>query len=111
MVVALFKTFLDAVMSKDVDAALAMFADDAILIDPHYPQPRMRGRDEIERGLRWALDALEKPGFKVRNSAVNGDRVFRGRHESPAQDRPESRFRSSVRRRGSRRQDCAFAGL
>jgi ketosteroid isomerase-like protein len=73
---SLFHKFIDAVMAKDIDTTLAMFADDAVLIDPHYPGPRMRGRAAIERGLRWALDSLEKPGFSLRNSALSGDIGF-----------------------------------
>jgi len=68
----LFQEMIDAFMAKDLEKALGFFADDAVLIDPHYPQPRMQGRAEIERGLRWGLSSLEKPGFSVRNRAVAG---------------------------------------
>ena len=71
-----FQALIDAFIAKDIDAVLPMFADDAVLIDPHYPQPRMKGRAEIERGLRWGLSSLEKPGFKVRNRAVEGGLEF-----------------------------------
>jgi hypothetical protein len=71
-----FLKFIEAVMAKDIDAALATFADDAIAIDPHYPEPRMKGRAAIERGLRWSLRVLDKPGFSIRNSASNGDISF-----------------------------------
>jgi ketosteroid isomerase-like protein len=74
--ITLFRKLIDAFMAKDLEAALSVFADDAILIDPHYPQPRMRGRAEIERGLRWGLSSLDKPGFTRRNSAINGDIGF-----------------------------------
>ena len=73
---ALFQKLIDLFMAKDVGGALALFADDAVLIDPHYPEPRMQGRTAIERGLRWGLSSLEKPGFALRNSAVNGDVGF-----------------------------------
>jgi ketosteroid isomerase-like protein len=72
----LFHGLLDAFMAKDLDTVLALFADDAVLIDPHYPEPRMEGRAAIERGLRWGLASLEKPGFAIRNSAINGDIGF-----------------------------------
>ena len=74
--IALFQKLIDAFTAKALDAALSTFADDAVLIDPHYPQPRMRGRAEIERGLRWGLSSLDYPGFAVRNSAFNGDVGF-----------------------------------
>ena len=69
---SLFPAMLDAFMRKDIDAALQFFADDAVLIDPHYPEPRMKGRAAIERGLRWGLSSLEKPGFSIRNRARDG---------------------------------------
>jgi ketosteroid isomerase-like protein len=69
---ALFPGFLDSVMAKDIHAAVGVFADDAVLIDPHYPEPRMAGRAAIERGLRWGLSSLEKPGFTIRNRARQG---------------------------------------
>jgi hypothetical protein len=47
-----FQKLIEAVMAKDIDAALATFADDAVLIDPHYPEPRMKGRVAIERADR-----------------------------------------------------------
>jgi ketosteroid isomerase-like protein len=73
---SLFQKFIDAVMAKDIETALALLAEDAVLIDPHYPEPCMRGRAAIERGLRWGLDSLEKPGFTLRNSALSGDIGF-----------------------------------
>ena len=68
----LFPGMLDAFMAKDIDAALSFFADDALVIDPHYPEPRMKGRAAIERGFRWGLSSLEKPGFSIRNRARQG---------------------------------------
>ena len=72
MVAAMFQEMIDAFMAKDLEKAVSFFADDAVMIDPHYPQPRMQGRAEIERGLRWGLASLDKPGFSVRNRAVAG---------------------------------------
>jgi ketosteroid isomerase-like protein len=73
---SLFQKLIGAFMAKDLDSVLAMFADDAILIDPHYPVPRMQGRVAIERGIRWGLSSLDKPGFVLRHSAINGDIGF-----------------------------------
>ena len=36
---------------KDVPAVLALFADDSVLIDPHYPQTEMKGKAAIRQGL------------------------------------------------------------
>lgn len=73
---AIFYKLIDLFMAKNVDGVLDLFADDAVLIDPHYPEPRMQGRAAIERGLRWGLSSLEKPGFVVRKLAINGDLGF-----------------------------------
>jgi ketosteroid isomerase-like protein len=67
---------MEALMAKDINAALATFADDAVFIDPHYPEPRMKGRVAIERGFRWSLGSLDKPGFSIRNSASRDDISF-----------------------------------
>jgi ketosteroid isomerase-like protein len=67
---------LQAFMAKDLDAALAFFAEDALLIDPHYPEPRMKGRAAIERGVKWGLESLERPGFSIRNRACSGTIEF-----------------------------------
>jgi ketosteroid isomerase-like protein len=72
----LFNRLIDAFMAKDLDTALSVFADDALFVDPHYPQSRMQGRVAIERGLRWGLSSLEKPGFTLRHSVVDGDLGF-----------------------------------
>jgi len=61
----------NAVMAKDLERVLGAFAEDAVFYDPHYPQQRMAGRAAIERGLRWGLASLEKPGFKIRNLWIN----------------------------------------
>lgn len=55
-----------AFTAMDLAAVMRHFADDAVLIDPHYPQPRMVGRAAIERGLAWGLGNLVKPGFTLR---------------------------------------------
>jgi ketosteroid isomerase-like protein len=72
----LFIRLIDAFMAKDLDSVLSPFADDALFVDPHYPQPRMQGRAAIERGMRWGLSNLEKPGFTLRHSACEGDIGF-----------------------------------
>jgi ketosteroid isomerase-like protein len=57
---------LGAIAAKDLDRALAGFADrDAVLIDPHYPVPRMVGRDAIAGGLTWAFATMRQLDFVV----------------------------------------------
>jgi ketosteroid isomerase-like protein len=64
---SIIQTLLDAFMAKDLPAVMALIADDAVLYDPHYPQQRMVGKAQIERGLTWGLASLKQPGFTVRN--------------------------------------------
>jgi len=72
----LFHRLIDAFVAKDIDAVLSLFAEDALLVDPHYPAPRMQGRTAIERGIVWGMSSLAKPGFTLRHSAIDGDIGF-----------------------------------
>ena len=54
---------LDAFAAKDLDAVLTLLADDAVLVDPHYPNPRMAGKAEIADGLRWVFRTMKTLGF------------------------------------------------
>jgi len=56
-----------AVETKDADAVLRLFADDAVFIDPHYPTPRMVGKAAIAEGLRWAFTGMKTFGFTIVN--------------------------------------------
>ncbi len=51
--------------AKDEAAVLALLADDAVLIDPHYPTPRMAGKTAIAEGLRWAFGAMKTLRFSI----------------------------------------------
>ncbi len=54
-----------AVEAKDLEAVLRCFAEDAVLIDPHYPSPVMVGKAEIADGLRWGFNGLKQFGFSI----------------------------------------------
>jgi len=56
-----------AVEARDRDAAVAFFAPDGRLIDPHYPQKEMKGHAAIGAGLDWLFSAVIQPGFGVVN--------------------------------------------
>lgn len=62
---ALIDRNLDAVMAKDLDAAVSAFSSNGILIDPHYPHTRMTGRAEIESGFRWVFTQMKELRFTV----------------------------------------------
>lgn len=55
---------LAAVEAKNMAATLACFADDAIMVDPHYPTPRMVGKAAIADGLQWAFATLHALRFR-----------------------------------------------
>jgi ketosteroid isomerase-like protein len=54
-----------AVAAKDLDAALAAMADDAVLYDPHYPTPTMTGKSAIASGFRWVFSTMKSMRFDV----------------------------------------------
>lgn len=53
------------VEKMDVDAVLALFADDAVFYDPHYPSPCMQGKAAIAEGLAWGFGSMQKMGFPI----------------------------------------------
>lgn len=83
----LTQQLIAAFEAKDLSAALDLFADDAVVIDPHYPQPVMKGKAAIQQGFTWAFTNMEKPGITVLHTweengtgaiEVNTYHVFRG---------------------------------
>lgn len=69
----LAQSLLKAFVAKDLPRIMSHFADDAVLIDPHYPQSRMQGRPAIQQGLSWGLNNIVKPGFTMRSLVATGD--------------------------------------
>ena len=62
---ALVERTFAAVEAKDLSAALQCFAEDAVLIDPHYPSPVMDGKAAIADGLRWGFKGMKQFGFTI----------------------------------------------
>jgi ketosteroid isomerase-like protein len=58
---------LQAFEQKDAQALTAIFSDDAVFYDPHYPTPEMRGQAAIRQGFEFAFGTLKQPGFTIRN--------------------------------------------
>lgn len=56
-----------ALEARDKATVLACFAPDAVLFDPHYPQPLMSGLAEIEEGIDWGLSVMKRFGFRTRH--------------------------------------------
>ena len=57
--------FRDAYDRRDVDGALELFADDAVLV---FAARAFKGKDEIRHGLEW--DARLSPTSKTRLSGI-----------------------------------------
>lgn len=66
---AIFKSF----ERKDLNEIMDHFSDDAILIDPHYPIPKMIGKKMITKGLTWGLKTLVSARFKTENFWISGN--------------------------------------
>jgi uncharacterized protein (TIGR02246 family) len=68
------ETALKAFENRDAAAAASAYAENGVFVDPHYPEPEYRGREAIREALEWALaNAVERPGFTVRNVVEEGD--------------------------------------
>ena len=62
-----------AVEAKDLEVVLGYFAEEAILIDPHYPSPVMAGKAAIEDGLHWGCGGIKQFSFKIVNYYESAD--------------------------------------
>lgn len=77
---------LAALSSKDLARADAVLADDAILYDPHYPQPLMVGKDAINGNLGWVFGFLKSMSWTVVHAWEDADSAVlqvETRHEMP----------------------------
>jgi len=83
------EALLHAVEAKDLPGLKALMADGAVLVDPHYPVPRMVGWRAISDGLGWSFGTIETFRFAIihRSSGADGshaavevgcDHVLRG---------------------------------
>lgn len=57
----------------DKEASVAAFADDAVIFDPHYPKPAMKGVAEIRAGLDWGFGSMKTFGFDIRHYFPGSD--------------------------------------
>jgi ketosteroid isomerase-like protein len=55
------------VEAKDLDAMMSLFADDAVVIDPHFPTPQMQGKAAIREGFREAMSGMRSFGYTIVN--------------------------------------------
>jgi ketosteroid isomerase-like protein len=53
--------------AKDLEAMMRLFADDAVLIDPHFPTPQMQGKAVITEAFREAMRGMGSFGYTIVN--------------------------------------------
>ena len=53
--------------AKDLEAMMSLFADDAVLIDPHFPTPQMQGKAVIREAFREAISGMQSFGYTIVN--------------------------------------------
>ncbi len=56
-----------ALEAKDVDAVLNVFAEDGVLVDPHFPTPRMQGKEAIGNPMRKLMNGMKSFGYTIVN--------------------------------------------
>ena len=63
--------------AKDLDALMSLFADDAVVIDPHFPMSRMQGKAAITKAFREAISGMQSFGYTIVNyfESENGQRA------------------------------------
>ncbi|HEY8598949.1 MAG TPA: nuclear transport factor 2 family protein [Thermomicrobiales bacterium] len=69
----LAERLFDAVEAKDLDGVLALFTEDGLLFDPHYPTPQMIGKSAITAGLQWGFGTMKTFGFTIENFYFGDD--------------------------------------
>jgi ketosteroid isomerase-like protein len=67
------RTF-ERVEAKDLDGMMNLFAEDAVVIDPHFRNPRMDGKAAITEGFRGAMSGMHAFGYTTVNycESANG---------------------------------------
>jgi steroid delta-isomerase-like uncharacterized protein len=71
----LARRYVDTFNDRDVDAWVALFAEDAVIHDPFFPEPS-KGREAIENVERAVLRAFPDMHWRQLRPAIDvGDRV------------------------------------
>ncbi len=65
------------VEAKDLEAMMSVFADDAVVIDPHFPTPQMQGKAVITEAFRGVMSGMRSFGYTIVNyfESENGQRA------------------------------------
>jgi ketosteroid isomerase-like protein len=59
--------------AKDLEALMRVFADDAVLIDPHFPALRMQGKVAIRESMGEAMRDMHTFGYTIVNYCESED--------------------------------------
>ena len=71
----LARRYVDAFNDRDVNAWVALFAEDATIHDPFFPEP-FKGREDIENVVQGVLRAFSGMQWRLLRPAIDaGDRV------------------------------------
>lgn len=62
---ALVNSCFKAIEMKDIEYLMSKFHTISEIIDPHYPDPHMKGKDEIFKGMLWGFQSLRQFGFTI----------------------------------------------
>lgn len=71
----LVKNHFKTVEAKELDSLLEFYHSDAELLDPHYPNVHMKGKDEIRKGLTWGFKSVKTFSFTPDNYFENDDKT------------------------------------
>ena len=55
------------VEAKDLETLMHIFAEDAVLIDPHFPTPLMQGKEIIRKAFQEAMSGIYSFGYTIVN--------------------------------------------
>ena len=53
--------------AKDLDAMMSVFAENAVVIDPHFPTPQIQGKAVITQAFRGAMSGMRSFGYTIVN--------------------------------------------
>jgi ketosteroid isomerase-like protein len=59
--------------AKNLDLVMGLFADDAVLVDPHFPAPRIQGKRAIADALGGACAGMRSFGYTIVNYFESAD--------------------------------------
>jgi ketosteroid isomerase-like protein len=78
------RRLFDRFTQRDAAGVVALFADDGVFQDPHYPPPVgpvMQGHAAIQAGMEWAFGMLEWSRFEPMAAFADPSEPSRGAFE------------------------------